>query len=119
MMTIRNPEDKTAMREILATLYSIQAYRQYLDFIAANPEGKKYDSAGKELPCNPYTISSETTEAKAVYAKAQKITWSDESEQQIKDYLAKEKKAGRVKKALAWENEKENRQKKNPWRNAS
>lgn len=119
MMTIRNPEDKTAMREILATLYSIQAYRQYLDFIAANPDGKKYDSTGKELPCNPYTISNETTEARAIYAKAQKITWSDESEKQIKDYVAKEKKAGRVKKALAWENEKENRLKKNPWRNAS
>lgn len=116
MKSMRNTGDKVYMKNVLAILFAVYTYLTYLDFIAANPEGKKYDSKGRELPCNPYPLSDSTKEAKEVYAMAQKIIWSDESEQKIYEFTERMDAAGTTSKALEWEKEKPSRLSKNPWR---
>ena len=119
MMTVRKPEDHTVMKAFLAQLYAAQSYFQRLDFLSTNPEGKKYDSCGHELPCNPYAISDATAKAKAFYAKAQKITWSDESENAIREYINGLQESGKLQEILDWEKEKPSRYSRNPYRDVS
>ena len=57
MRSMRNTGDKAYMKDILAVLFAVYMYLTYLDFITANPDGKKLDSKGRELPCNPFSLS--------------------------------------------------------------
>lgn len=116
MRSMRNTGDKAYMKDILAVLFAVYMYLTYLDFITANPDGKKLDSKGRELPCNPFSLSDCTKEAKEVYSMAQKIIWSDASEQKITEFVERRKSDGTTVKALEWENEKPARFNKNPWR---
>jgi hypothetical protein len=115
-MTMRKAEDKSAMRAILARLYAVNSYFAYGDFKAANPKGRRYTKKGEPLPYNPYSLSPLTLEAREHYTLAQRVVWTDETENKIKSYLMRLRLSGELDKILEWEKTSGNRYERNPWR---
>ena len=116
MMTMKKAVDKKAMRSILAKLYAVNSYYAHQDFKRANPKGRRYGKDGTPLPYNPYSLSPLTQEVRAVYKKAQRVIWSDDTENEIKAYLMRIRMNGELDKALEWEKATPARYKNNIYR---
>ena len=106
-----------AMTRIRAKLYAVSAYFAFLDFRAANPQGRSYDKKkGVPRPLNSYALSPASREAHDYYTLSLKDVWEDDAEAQIKAYMLRLRSAGYLDRILEWEKEDPARYNKNPWR---